>query len=90
MIRKHGSSRVQKRSVFHLRGLTANNAVLIHAGSARRTFVISAQIKVGDQVQLSAVPDGLVHDLLDDEKREIWARIGKLGDVTEVDRYGYF
>ncbi len=52
--------------------------------------MISAQIKLGDQVQLSAVPDGLLHDLLADEKREIWARIGKLGVVTEVDRYGYF
>ena len=28
--------------------------------------------------------------MLDDEKREIWARMGKLGVVTEIDRYGYF
>ena len=51
---------------------------------------MSIEIKIGQRVRLTAVPDWLVHDLPEDEKREILSYIGKTAVVTEIDRQGYF
>ena len=51
---------------------------------------MSIEIKIGHRVRLTAVPDWLVHDLPEDEKREILSYIGKTAVVTEIDRQGYF
>lgn len=51
---------------------------------------MSGQISVGDQVKLNAIPDWLVHDLPDDEKREILGFVGKVAVITDIDNYGYF
>lgn len=47
-------------------------------------------IKIGDEVKLLGVPDWLIHDLPEEEKREIISYIGKTTTVTDIDKYGYF
>ena len=49
-----------------------------------------SEIKIGQRVRLTAVPDWLIHDLPDEEKREILSYIGKDTVVTEIDGQGYF
>ncbi len=51
---------------------------------------MSKLIKIGDQVKLLGVPDWLVHDLPEDEKKEIYSFVGEVATVTEIDQYGYY
>ncbi len=49
-----------------------------------------SEINIGHRVRLRAVPEWLIHDLPEDERREILSYIGKTAMVTEIDGAGYF
>jgi hypothetical protein len=46
--------------------------------------------QVGDRVRLISVPEWLVHDLPEDERREMLSFVGKIASITEIDRFGYY
>lgn len=51
---------------------------------------LRSEIKVGDVVTLIRIPEWLVHDLPEDEQREIASCVGKSAVVSEIDPQGNF
>ncbi len=47
-----------------------------------------APLFVGQQIRLVRIPDWLVHDLLQDERKQIEERLGTVFDITEIDSNG--
>ncbi len=47
-------------------------------------------MKVGDTVRLVSIPHWLIHDLPNQEQREIVDFIGQTAVITEVDNHGNF
>lgn len=53
-------------------------------------MLMSKSIKVGDRVRLIGIPDWLVHDLPEDEKKEIYSYLGRTAMITDIDQHGYY
>lgn len=51
---------------------------------------MSLKIKIGDLVELTEIPQWLVHDLPINEQKEIRSFIGKKAIVQDIDDYGYY
>lgn len=47
-------------------------------------------IGIGDYVKLIDLPDWLLKDIPDDEVAEIIECIGKVAQITEIDKFGYY
>jgi len=48
------------------------------------------EIKVGCLVRIKAIPDWLIHDLPESERREILACIGGVTEIVDIDKFGYY
>jgi hypothetical protein len=48
------------------------------------------ELKVGDRVVFVKAPDWLLKDLPKDEQDEICSFVGRITEITEVDKFGYF
>ncbi len=66
--------------------------VVVQGQKANNTLEVAEMetLHVGDRVKLTGVPDWLVHDLPEKEKREIVAFIGKVTMIDSIDSFGYY
>jgi hypothetical protein len=50
---------------------------------------MTTKFQVGDYVMLTSIPDWLVHDLPESEKRELVSCIGLRAKIEKIDQHGY-
>jgi len=52
--------------------------------------MIKSSLKSGDKVRLISIPEWLTHDLPEEDSIEIKSCIGKVANILEIDKFGYF